>query len=150
MKTPCPDEEILAGYLEKRLSGRERSEMEEHLAGCDICLQEVVVAGSVVRGGDGLKLNPAPSGVTRSPVRLVSDRSPVSSGSPKRKLKRFFDNLCSRISDYFHPAPWGEWGLAPIRGEKKKDLCFSGIQFYTNEAESQRLRILSHFQTLFS
>jgi len=46
--TPCPDEETLVCYLEDRLEGRERDEIEGHLAVCSRCCDQVVAMNRVI------------------------------------------------------------------------------------------------------
>jgi len=119
MKTLCPNEEVFSDYLEGRLPDHERSKIEEHLSDCDICLQDLVVTRSVVRGRSGLQSDPVPPGVTRAAVNLVKSRALPSSESVRRRLRRFFAGLYSTLSDFFHLTTWGQWSLAPIRGSKK-------------------------------
>ncbi len=59
MRTKCIREEVLMDYLEGRLSEKERSKSERHLANCDTCLEEVVVAGEMIRGTRHLELDTA-------------------------------------------------------------------------------------------
>ena len=135
MKTPCPDEEMLADYLEGRLFDGERHEIDEHLSGCDICLEDLMVARSLVRGGDSLELDPVPSQVTQAAVSLVNSQGSIWPGSLRERLNRSIKGLHLRLSGLFSPTPWGEWRLAPIRGSKKvvsRDLislrkAFKGI-----------------------
>ena len=49
MRRECISEETLMDYIEGRLSEKERSKTEQHLAGCDICLEELSVAGKMIR-----------------------------------------------------------------------------------------------------
>lgn len=119
MKRVCPDEELLADYLESRLSDHERSEMEKHLANCEICLEEFMVTRDLVRGGVGSELDPVPSRVTQAAVRLVNTQGFTSSASLRERLKRLIKGMQLRMSDFFYLTPWGEWHLAPIRGSRR-------------------------------
>ena len=137
MKRVCPDEELLADYLESRLSDHERSEMEKHLANCEMCLEEFMVARNLVRGGDGFELDRVPSRVTQAAVRLVNTQGLTSSASLRERLKRLIKGLHLRMSD-FHLTPWGEWRLAPIRGSRRvvsKDLVCVRKTFKEIEVE---------------
>ena len=40
----CLDEKTLSSYLDKKLSDTEREEIEEHVAGCNVCLDMLLVA----------------------------------------------------------------------------------------------------------
>ena len=40
----CLDEKTLSSYLDKRLSDTEREGIEEHIAGCNVCLDMLLVA----------------------------------------------------------------------------------------------------------
>jgi putative zinc finger protein len=35
--SPCPDETVLAAYIDGQLSANERADVEDHLAECDDC-----------------------------------------------------------------------------------------------------------------
>lgn len=49
-KTTHPTEVELADYLTKRLSGTDREIVENHIAGCNECLESVVSAHESVKG----------------------------------------------------------------------------------------------------
>lgn len=40
----CPDEKVLSSYLDKRLSESEKACIEEHIAGCNNCLELLLTA----------------------------------------------------------------------------------------------------------
>ena len=138
MKTVCPDEEMIADYLEGRVSHDERSEIEEHLSCCERCLDEFIVARNLVRGEDRFELDPVPSRVTQAAARLVSSEGLISFGTLRERFRRLIKGIYSRISDLFHLTPWGEWRLAPIRGSRRvvsKDLIHLRKTFKEIEAE---------------
>lgn len=43
----CPDEEHLASYVDNLLNAKDRKAVEEHLAGCDLCLEQVILCSEV-------------------------------------------------------------------------------------------------------
>ena len=119
MKIPCPDEEKLAGYLEGRLSEAEKSQMEEHLSDCQICLEGLVVTNGLVRCKGLHDLDPVPAEVTEATVNLVTSNFAISHRSTMERLKGSIRNLGSRILDVLWLNPLGKWRLAPIRGSKR-------------------------------
>lgn len=118
MRIRCPDEERLGEYLEGRLSEEDRSQMEEHLSDCQICLEALVITNSLVRGRDGFELHPVPDGVTEAAMHLVARQS-ATFDSLLGKLKGFVRDLGPRISDAIWLTPSGKWRLAPIRGSRR-------------------------------
>jgi hypothetical protein len=40
----CLDEKTLSSYLDEKLAGIEREKIEKHIAGCDVCLDMLLVA----------------------------------------------------------------------------------------------------------
>ncbi len=118
MKMSCPDEERLVDYLESRLSEENRSQIEEHLSNCQICLDGRVVAGGLAQGRDRFELDPVPNAVTEAAVRLVTRQRTLSYDPFIEKLKRSITQLGSGISDLLRLSPWIRWQLAPIRGSK--------------------------------
>ena len=118
MKTTCPNEEKLACYLEGSLSDHDRAVMESHLSECEICLDNLMVTRSIVRGG-ALSLDEVPAKVTRSAVRLVKRQIGLAGDPIAHVLKRPFKNLWLALSSFFGPASWAEWRLAPIRSSRK-------------------------------
>jgi len=135
MKTACPTDEMLADYIDGRLSEEERSQVEEHLSVCNDCLEELVVANSLVRGGVRVHTDQAPVEVTERAVRLVQKSNPALSGSLSQRLRRFIEAFRSTVSHYWG---WKEWRLEPIRGSKirvAEDVIFLRKTFRDLEAE---------------
>ncbi|MFH1479807.1 MAG: hypothetical protein ABIG67_00930 [Pseudomonadota bacterium] len=126
MKRSIHDEELLADYLEGRLSEKERSEREQHLTECQTCLEDLIVTSNIVRGGEGPEVNPVPSRVTQAAVHLVNRESLlIPPDSLWERTRQSIKGLYARLSDPFRAAFQGEWGLAPIRGARRfvsKDL----------------------------
>ena len=119
MKKSCPDEEILAAYVEGLLPEDQRPRMEAHLSECDACLEEFKLTNSMVRGGDRFDADTVPPEVTRSAAHLVNRQNAMSGGVLEGKIKRSLNNLYSRLSGLLRlPVPGG-LRLATIRGSRK-------------------------------
>jgi hypothetical protein len=101
-KKSCPVEEIIADYLEGRLPAEDKEAMDAHLSECDLCLEELVIAGKAIR--DAIQLPAVPSGVTEAAARLVARRT---TGVAEKGLKESIAAYAEKISDYFHYSfPW--------------------------------------------
>lgn len=116
MRTGCPDEERLADYLEGRLSEKERSHVEEHLAGCEICLEGLAVITRLVHDRDQFELDHVSNEVTEAAVRLVTSRTVMTQDSLMEKLKGSVRNIGSAMSDVLCPKQGQRWQPAPVRG----------------------------------
>lgn len=138
MRTTCPDEEKLVDYMEGRLSEKSRSDVEEHLSGCEMCFEGLVITRGLTRDRDRAKLEPVPAKVTEAAVRLVTKRRTLPSGSLIEKLKRSTNNLRAMISDSLQIGPWGRLQPASIRGSKTKaseNLVCMAVPFKEIETE---------------
>jgi hypothetical protein len=118
MTKTCPGEEILADYMEGRLSVDDRSETEAHLSECDTCLEGILAVKSLLRNNSLLQQDPAPSHVTEIAVRLVQSQISGLSSSTVERLRLSIIRLYTRVSDLFRPLRWGQTAFAPIRGSK--------------------------------
>ena len=138
MKRACPTDEMLADYLRGRLAEKEGSEMEKHLSDCTICLEELVMANSLLQGEDLPQLDPVPAQVTETAVRLVQDLDSTVSDSLSEKFERAIKTLPTRISDFLNHKTWAELQTQPIRGSKRivaKDLVLLKKTFRDIETE---------------
>jgi hypothetical protein len=138
MKRLCPDEERIADYINGRLNDNDISGIEEHLAGCETCRQELIIGKGLVRGGDSLGLDPVPDRVTQSSLRLVNRQASIPTIPLKEKFVRFFNEARSTIADLFRPVLWENWGLAAIRGSRKvicEDIVHISRRFKDIETE---------------
>jgi len=112
-KKACPDEEIIADYLEGRLPPEDKEELDAHLSECELCLEELVIAGKALRAATESPM--VPSSVTEATVRLVTSRS---TGVAEKGLKESIVAYAEKISDYFrYSFPW-RWQQATIRSSK--------------------------------
>ena len=138
MKIACPDDEMIADYLEGRLMDKDRFQIEKHLSDCTMCLERFVIATSLVHGGAELELDTVPAEVTEAAVRLVQRKRSALPDSLSKTLKGSIRDLSTKVSDFFRFTPWGEWQLQPIRGSKKtlnKDLILLQKSFNDIETE---------------
>ena len=136
MRTKCIRDEILMDYLEDRLSHKERSRIERHLANCDTCLEEAAVTGEMIQGTRDFELDTVPEDVTRRAmvaVRAIGDNSLLD------RVSIYVSLLASKLSDTFAGFwPWKNPGLAPVRGSKTviaEDLILLRKSFSDLEAE---------------
>lgn len=120
MKRACPTEEMLADYLEDRLSDKKGSEMEKHLSYCDRCLEELALAHSLLQDSHLTELASVPAEVTDAAVRLVLSQDPFVSESLPERIERALKNLPRKISGFLNHRIWGELQPQPVRGPKRK------------------------------
>jgi hypothetical protein len=101
-KRSCPDEEIIADYLEGRLSPARKESLDAHLSECELCLEEFMVAGKALK--DTAESPAVSSGVTEAAVRLVTKQP---AGVAEKGLKESIAAYAERISNYFRYCfPW--------------------------------------------
>ena len=119
MKNRCPNEEMLASYVEGLLTENKRSQVEAHLALCDACREEFKMTNHIVRGGAGVDINTAPPEVTRSAIHLLNTADLGSVSFLKEKIKKLSMALRDRWLQYFHFPLMQRWNLTPVRGGRK-------------------------------
>ena len=112
-KKSCLDEEIIAGCLEGRLSAEDKDAVDAHLLECELCLEEVWIAGKAIRGA--VESPAVPSGVTETAVRLVAGRTMRVAG---KGLKESVAAYAEKISDYFRYSLPRRWQQATIRSSR--------------------------------
>ena len=118
MNGSCPDEERLADFLEGRLSEEERSQTEEHLAGCQVCLEALVIANTLTRGTGEVELEPVPAAVTERAVGRVTSRYPATSDSLTQGIRPSLKDLGVRMIEVLSSRLFGESCPAPVRSSK--------------------------------
>jgi hypothetical protein len=132
-KKSCPGEEMIADYLEGRLSAEDKEATDAHLSECELCLEELVIAGEAIR--DAAEAPAVPLGVTEATVRLVAKQT---TGVAGKGLKESIAAYMEKISDYFrYSLPW-RWQQATIRSSKietSPDLVMIKKVFKEIEAE---------------
>lgn len=73
-------QELLAGYVDDSLTTDERAVVDAHLATCEICREEVDLAGRAVRALDTLEEERVPVGVTPPVIGAARKAAPRSRG----------------------------------------------------------------------
>ena len=115
--TKCLTEHDLMGYMEGRLSVGKRSKVEQHLAGCDACLDVLSVTGELDRNSDFYRMDPVPEEVTRKALDTVLS---ISDNTLLHKASGYINLLVSKCKDALSNL-WllGSPALAPVRGDTK-------------------------------
>jgi hypothetical protein len=132
-KKLCPDEEIIADYLEGRLSAENKEALDVHLSECERCLEELMTVRKALRVQADWEA--VPSSVTEGAVRLVTRQT---AGVAEKGLKESIAACAEKISDFFrYSFPW-RWQQATIRSSKiaaAPDLAIVRKVFKEIEAE---------------
>ena len=121
MKVLCPQEELLADYLEDRLGIEERSGIESHFSDCPQCLDEFLTVNSIRQNREYLASDPVPEHVTEAAVKLVAKLVSRPLGSYKTSSYRFFNKIYSRISEYIKFMRYNKNRFAPVRGSGRSE-----------------------------
>jgi hypothetical protein len=116
VKKSCPDEERLVDYSEGRLSEDDRSQIEEHLSDCQMCLDTFIILRQMAGNMDKYELKPVPKRVTDAAVDLISKRYFKQSDLHK-KIGFFFKETVSKIVETL-PRPTGAMQPVLVRGAK--------------------------------
>jgi len=116
MDKKCLGSEEIIDYLNKRLPDRARTRAERHLSECDECLEDVVVAMGVVRGGDLAEFDPVPAQVTRGTIKVLRESR---QRSLPEELSRFIKRTKVGLNRIMHQTlPMQGFCLVPVRGKK--------------------------------
>lgn len=110
----CPDEEMLAGYIEGCLPNHKRGAVEEHLGECRSCLNEVAMSRCVIRGGAGPEPDNVPAEVTKKAVQMLEKQG--SGKAIAENLADSFHSLFACLKEHVTNGLLGEAHLAPVRG----------------------------------
>ena len=119
MEKSCPNEEMIADYIEEHLSNKQKHIMEKHLSVCDHCLVDFQVARNLFSEKETIALEGVPARVTQAAIDLINSRIAAQSGAKKDRLGQFMDGLYLKICDSFIWTSGGKWQLAPVRGSGK-------------------------------
>lgn len=112
-KKSCPDEEVIADFLEGRLPPEDREKLDAHLSSCDHCLEELIIAKKALRGA--AESPTVPSEVTEKALRLVAERPiPVMEKSLMDSIIAGAEKLCEYLRNSF-PLRWQH---APTRSSR--------------------------------
>jgi hypothetical protein len=120
MKTACPEDEVIADYLEGRLSDKERFVTEQHFSSCSSCLERLVVTSSVLKKGQEDEAHPVPDEVTKRAVDAVLGRSAEREKRPMQVVHEKLELLSAKVTEVFSFRPWAEQVLQPIRGAERR------------------------------
>ncbi len=120
MKNICPDDEILADFIENRLPNKKRLKIEKHLSGCDRCLEELTVSRSLVRGRSLTNMEQVPEKVTDKAVHMVTQTESGPFDSFKDRLKQSGNKISSWMFDLLNMGTNRDFCPSPIRGSRKK------------------------------
>ena len=116
MHKKCTEEEVLLDYLQGRLSKRQRLAVEQHLAGCDACLEEAVVMRQLSQSDRLHDLDPVPERVTR---RAIEAARAMKNDSLFERVSGYVRLMVSRWSNALTESwSWKRPSLAPVRGTK--------------------------------
>jgi hypothetical protein len=140
MNGSCPDEERLADFLDGRLSEEERSQTEEHLAGCQGCLEALVIARTLTRGASERELEPVPAVVTERAVGKVTSRYPVTPDSSAQEIMPSLRDLGARMIEVLSSRFFGESCPVPVRSSQivaSEDRVCVRVPFKGIEAEME-------------
>jgi len=81
----CPDETVLAAYLDDRVGEEERAAVERHLCDCDRCRTAVMETCPAI----GEPAGPLPSGLERKAKALVRDNAAAAPVPVPGRVLRF-------------------------------------------------------------
>jgi hypothetical protein len=121
MKIICPQEELLADYLEDRLALDERSNIESHFSDCTQCRDEFLTANSMLQSRPFLEADPVPEHVTGAAVKLVAQLVSRPRAAIEPKAYPFFQKLYARISEHIKLILFNKNRYAPVRGSRRSE-----------------------------
>jgi len=121
MKRICPNEELLAGYLEDRLAIDERSNLESHFSDCARCRDEFLTASSLVQTRQYPDAGPVPQHVTAAAVKLAAQLVSRPRDAKKPAGYSFFQKLFERILEHIKLVIFNKNRFAPVRGSRSAD-----------------------------
>jgi len=121
MKTICPQEELLADYLENRLGLEEKSGIESHFSECSRCLDEFMTANSITQNRENLAADPVPEHVTEAAVNLIAKLASHPPDSYKPRSYQFFNKIFSKISEHIKLMRYNRNRFAPVRGSRSSE-----------------------------
>jgi hypothetical protein len=131
MKKLCPEEEVLADYLENHLSDDERSRLEIYLSECDECLEELLAAKNLIQNKGLLEYDPVPKRITERAIHLLAERIPASRRSVKDKILQPVKHLRTWIANLNNVKLYPDSGFAHVRSY---DLASHAGSFRTRKS----------------
>jgi len=131
MKIICSEEEILADYLEGRLSDEKRRWLEAYLSDCDHCLEELLVAKNLIQNSGLPEFDPVPKRVTEEAVHLLTNMNPAQPFSVKDAVFHPLKRLWSWASSLNLQKLYTNTTFAPVRSY---DIAGSVDIFHTKKS----------------
>lgn len=137
MKRRCPQDEMLADYLEGRLSEQDRHLIEKHFSECDRCIEYLAIHKALMQNAQEFNIKPAPDHVARSVNKLLYGAPAFKLKTAARKAASIAGKICTKVAGRMEEF-FGN-GSAPmmVRSHQKKhsdhSFCiekkFEGIPF---------------------
>lgn len=90
--TNCPDSNMLAGYIDHRLSKEESKAVEAHIAGCDPCLESLLL----IKKETLTVSRPLPEGELEPIFDLVTGKTSLAQ-EIKKNLSEFFASISYNV-----------------------------------------------------
>jgi hypothetical protein len=118
MEKLCPEEELLAGYLEGDLSEKEKVKVESHLSDCEVCLHAVVISDDMVKRTDMSQLQNVPNQVTTAAIERIRERARPSTVPLKDIFKQSTKGLFTTVSDMVASLGGMQPNFATVRGSR--------------------------------
>ena len=138
MKSRCIEIPVLAKYIEGRLSDKDRDRIEEHLSECDTCLEEFVIANTLLNDHALIECEPVSEKVALSALKSLN--------IPK-ELKKFY----AWITKVLVPDSAGQSAFATVRKSDaassvdyisiKKHMNDLQVEMYIEKTEDDKTRI---------
>lgn len=138
MKSTCMEIDVLAGYIEGRLSDKDRDRIEEHLSECDTCLEELVIADTLLKNHDLIECEPVSEEVALSALKGLN--------IPK-ELKKFY----AWITKVLVPDSAWQSAFATVRKSDaassvdyisiKKDMNDLHVEMYIEKTEDDKAMV---------
>ncbi|QTA85544.1 anti-sigma factor family protein [Desulfonema magnum] len=123
MKLQCIDMDVLADYISGDLSDRERNQTEKHLAACDECLEEFVLARTLLDDSELAEYEPGPMELVRSLLQEVGD-------TLKKKFSEWIRGLA--------PPEWiPHYEPSPVRSGAMSDVGSMLVKKEINELQTE-------------
>jgi hypothetical protein len=122
MKPTCPDEETVAGFLEARLSGKEKNAFEKHLSSCQTCTEELAISRRLIQNKHIADLEPIPPNVTDTAVDLVSKQMTRTVDQFRKNLGNAVKDIYAKMADQITLTLSGNQFLVAVRGSHEKEL----------------------------
>lgn len=137
MKLHCIDIETLDAYIDGRLSDKERYQTEKHLANCDICMEELILAEILMNDSELTEYDPGPGDIV---------------GAALRKIRETVLKISDWLTDLAQPEWIPAYSPSPVRSSGgvsaaiesiliRKDIDELRTEMYIEKADDGNARI---------